>query len=280
MEPDNSSAATAAVSTLVDASFEADTAPSALFEVWPELLNSVRGGGLHRLGAFGHGFQVVFDAAAEGGDRLVDRSASLLLFLHRNTFAFCIAPLRDVFVSCHPAAIGHRPVDDGNRAAVFRLDFVACDGARRHGADQLAAVRSGSREKLPFVMRYSSRLCSVQPGLTTSAARSYISIYRWLHTTRRSLPSNMHKPCDILLMATRMRTLSTRKVRARRPAVTAMVSAPTIAAKKQETIGSGAMLTQAPTGRDEMQQGVSDRKACAANRYGHTPIARSLRVPT
>jgi len=34
-------AATAAVSTLVDASFEAETAPSALVEVWPELPNRV-----------------------------------------------------------------------------------------------------------------------------------------------------------------------------------------------------------------------------------------------
>jgi hypothetical protein len=41
IEPDSSSAATAAVSTFVEASFEADTAPSALFEVCPELLNRV-----------------------------------------------------------------------------------------------------------------------------------------------------------------------------------------------------------------------------------------------
>src|SRR6478752_8717517 len=98
-------------------------------------------------------------------------------------------------------------------------------------------------------MRYSSTLCKEQPGLTISADRLYISMYRWLHTTRRSLPSNMHKPCDILLIATRILRLARRSFQARKAAVVVMARAATSAAREKETVGSGAPLTHVPTGK-------------------------------
>jgi hypothetical protein len=98
-------------------------------------------------------------------------------------------------------------------------------------------------------MRYSSKLCKEQPGLTMSAERLYISMYRWLHTTRRSLPSNMHKPCDILLIATRILRLSRRSFQASKAAVAVMARTAASTAKEKETVGSGATLTHVPTGK-------------------------------
>src|SRR5262249_5078470 len=86
------------------------------------------------------GLQVLLDAPAKGGDRLVDRSAPLLLLLHRNAFAFRIASLGDVFVGCDPSAIGHRPVDDGNSPSLRRRDFGGGRLACGHGAEQAAPV--------------------------------------------------------------------------------------------------------------------------------------------
>src|SRR4029077_8789815 len=98
-------------------------------------------------------------------------------------------------------------------------------------------------------MRYSSTLCKEQPGLTMSADRLYISMYRRLHTTRRPLPSDMHKPCDILLIATRILRLSRRSLRARKAAVVVMATTATSAAREKETVDSGATLTHVPTGK-------------------------------
>ncbi len=88
IEEASSSAANAAVSTLVEASFEASTAPSALFAVWSELRQQRAGGGAHRHRAFRHGAQMLFDTLAEREDRLLDRGAPRLLLLQAEALAF------------------------------------------------------------------------------------------------------------------------------------------------------------------------------------------------
>ena len=128
IEPVNSSAAIAAVSTLVEASLEAATAPSALFEVWPELASSVVAVARMAMAPSRHRVQQVLDPLAEAGDRLLDGRAPLLLLLHRGALALGAAPLGDVLMRRHPAAVGHRPVDDQDDAPVggFRLPRSWC----------------------------------------------------------------------------------------------------------------------------------------------------------
>ena len=60
----------------------------------------------------------------------------MLLLLHRGAFAFGIAPFGDVLVSRHPAAVRHRPVDDGDHASAGGFDFRGDRLALRHGGDQ------------------------------------------------------------------------------------------------------------------------------------------------
>ena len=140
IELDNSSAATAAVSTLPLASLEADTALSARCEVCAGTREQGGGGGAHGHRAVGHRAQVILDALAEGGDRLLDDGAALLLFLHRGAFAFGVAPFGDVLMRRHPAAARHRAVDDHDHAPAGGFDFRGGGLALLHGGGQALPV--------------------------------------------------------------------------------------------------------------------------------------------
>jgi hypothetical protein len=140
MEPVNSSAAPAAVSTLVQASFDAVTALSALFEVCPESANSVVA--VERM-VSAPSLTVRRCAprrAAEGGDCRVDHAAALLLLLHKGALALGVAPLGDVLMRRHPAAARHRPVGDQDGAAVFGFAFFAARLAALHRGQKLGAI--------------------------------------------------------------------------------------------------------------------------------------------
>src|SRR6188508_2728145 len=121
---------------------------------------------MHRPCAFADRLKVVLDALPENGDRLFDDGAALLLLLHRHAFALRIAPLGDILVRSNPAAIGHGAIDDRYRPSIRRFYFGAGRLARRHGAHQVAPVFGGSPVKLPLLILYLSRFCSVMPGLT------------------------------------------------------------------------------------------------------------------
>src|SRR6185312_2612379 len=90
--------------------------------------------------AFADRLEMFLDALPERSDRLLDDSAALLLFLHRNSFALCIAPLGDVLVRRDPSAIDHGPIDDRDRSSGCRLNFRTGRLARGHVADQVASV--------------------------------------------------------------------------------------------------------------------------------------------
>ena len=72
----------------------------------------------------------------------IDRTA-LLLLLHRGAFLLGVAPLADVLVRRHPAASGHRPVDDGDDAAVGGFDFRAGGFSLAHGGGNFLPVLHG-----------------------------------------------------------------------------------------------------------------------------------------
>src|SRR6185437_16970721 len=95
---------------------------------------------MHRPCAFADRLKVLLDALPENGDRLFDDGAALLLLLHRNPFALCVAPLSDVLVRRNPATIGHGTIDDRYRPPIRRLYFGAGCLACGHGAHQVAPV--------------------------------------------------------------------------------------------------------------------------------------------
>ena len=116
IEPVNSSVAMAAVATLAEASLEAVTAPSALFEVWPELASRVvavaRMAMAPSVTVRSRSSTRWWKLAIAG----IDGRAPPLLLLHGSALALGATPVGDVLVRGHPAAIGHRPVDDQDGA--------------------------------------------------------------------------------------------------------------------------------------------------------------------
>ena len=76
---DSSSAAPAAISTFIDASFEVSTAPSARCEVLPDAANSVEAVERIATGMLADGLQHGLDTRPEHGDRRLHGGAALLL---------------------------------------------------------------------------------------------------------------------------------------------------------------------------------------------------------
>ncbi len=172
----NSSAATAAVSTLLLASLEADTALSARCEVWPELVSSVLA--VERMA-------IAPSVTVRRCSSTRWRKAAIACsMMERRSCCSCIearsrsASRRSVMSSWvatqPPSAIGRlmtattRPLADLTSAVVVLPCAMAATSPCRYS--------SGSREKLPLAMRNSSRLASVRPGFTTSSGSWYRSM--------------------------------------------------------------------------------------------------------
>jgi hypothetical protein len=81
---------------------------------------------------------MLFDTQPEGGDRLLDHGAPVLLLLERNAFHFGFALVADVGVAADPAAARQAAVHDQENAAVRDLDLGAGRFSLCHIGDQLA----------------------------------------------------------------------------------------------------------------------------------------------
>ena len=132
IECDSSSAATAAVSTLVEASLKACTALSARCEVWSEEPNNVRA--VERMAV---ALSLTLDKQLlhlrpERRDRGVDGRAALLLVADGGAFFLGAALFGDVLMGRHPAAARQRFVLGEHDAAVAGLHVdLRCSGLCR-----------------------------------------------------------------------------------------------------------------------------------------------------
>ena len=142
-------------------------------------------------------------------------------------------------------------------AAVGGFDFGAGDLA---AAPCEAAARAGIRRhrarRCRCAMRYSSRLAQrACRASTMSPSSGTFPCSAALQITSRSLRSNMHRPCDMLSSATRMRRLSVRSaLRAHsrtRSASTASAAARPAQADAAESAEQAAGKQAAPISADQ-----------------------------
>ena len=124
IECDSSSAATAAVSTLAEASLKACTAPSARCEVWSEEPNSAPAVERIAVALSLTLRQQRFHQRPERGDRGVDRGAALFVVADGGALLLGAALLGDVLVGGDPAAARQRLVLGEHDAAVARLHVM------------------------------------------------------------------------------------------------------------------------------------------------------------
>ena len=94
IDADSSSAAPAAISTFIDASFEVSTAPSARCEALLDAANSVEAVDAHRHGVLADRLQHGLDARTEHRDRRLHGGAALLLRRHQVAFLVVRAAAR------------------------------------------------------------------------------------------------------------------------------------------------------------------------------------------
>ena len=125
IERDSSSAATAAVSTLVEASLKACTALSARCEVWSEKPNRAPAVARMAVALPLTLREQAFHRRPERGDGRVDGGAPLLLVADGGAFLLGVALFGDVLVRRDPAAARQRLVLGEHDAAVARLHVIA-----------------------------------------------------------------------------------------------------------------------------------------------------------
>ena len=205
IECDSSSAATAAVSTLAEASLNACTALSARCVVCVRRAEQ-RLPAVERMAVALSPTprQQRFDLRPERGDGGVDDGAALLLVADRGALFLGAALLGDVFMRRNPAAVRQRLVLGEHDAAVAGLHVKcsACFAPRRMLVEDVLAVGvdvAGETARCPCGAGSARAACS--PASRSPATDCTSRDSGCCSTTMRACASNMHRPCDMLSIA-------------------------------------------------------------------------------
>ncbi len=108
----------------------------------------------------------------ERSDRGVHPGTALLLLEHERALLFGVVTIGDVLVGADPVvATDNRPVDDGNRPPIRRLDDAVQGIAAGYRGEDVGRYFSMSIAKPPVSHRLRMTSRYVAPGFTTSCDR-------------------------------------------------------------------------------------------------------------
>ncbi len=190
----------AAVSTLVEASFEALTAPSARCEACSDDSNSPTAVDCMACALLLTLFSTLSTRSRNPAiaSSITVRRLSSSFSEDRWISAIRCSVMSSWVATQPPSPIGRLTMEMKRPSCSRTLATVL---PFRMLLSRSAMYWSGLPEKLPAAIRCSMMLRSDVPGRAAFGSSPYIWVYRTLHRISRAWASHMHKPCDMLLSA-------------------------------------------------------------------------------